>query len=159
MRTKTDWILNNRLLQHILFWAAHYVFYATLHGSFAENYRQTFLEESLYLPVKIVFTYYTLYFLLPRFLLPGKYAQFFVWFLLSSLLAGLGQRYIAFTFTYPIYYPEGLNDPFLYFPKIVKSAVAIFPITFIALAIKLLKYWYTNQKAQQVLLQENCKPN
>jgi two-component system LytT family sensor kinase len=157
VKQKFDWIFRNRALQHILFWVAHFVFYGVLYGSFEENYRQTFFEELLYLPVKIVFTYYTLYFLLPRFLLRGEYVQFFLWFLLSSFIAGLAQRYIAFTFDYPLYFPQALNDPFLYFPKIVKTFVGIYPVALTAVAIKLLKYWYTNQKAQQVLTQEKLQ--
>ena len=157
VKQKFDWIFRNRVLQHVLFWVAHLVFYATLYGSFEENYKQTFLEELLYLPVKMVFTYFTLYYLLPKFLLTGQYMTFFIWFLLCSFVAGLVQRYIALTFDYPIYYPEALSDPFLYFPKIIKAFVGIYPVTFTAVAIKLLKYWYTNQKAQQILTQEKLQ--
>jgi len=140
-----------------LFWVAHLVFYATLYGSFQENYRQTFFEELLYLPVRIIFTYFTLYYLLPRFLLTGKYGEFALWFLGSSFLAGTLQRYFSYNYYYPIYYPQALADPFFYFPKIVKMFVMIYPVTFTATAIKLLKYWYTNQKAQQVLKEEKLQ--
>jgi two-component system LytT family sensor kinase len=150
-------IFKNRFIQHALFWAAHVVFYGTLYGSFEENYKQTFLEELLYLPVRMIFTYFTLYFLLPRFLLAGKYGAFIVWFLLSSMLAGIAQRYIAFNYDYPIYYPMALNDPFFYFPKIVKMFVGIYPVVIVAVAIKLLKYWYANKQAQQILTKEKLQ--
>lgn len=154
MRPKSDWIFRNRLLQHTLFWVAHIVFYGTLYGSFQDNYTQTFTEEIIYLPVKVAFTYFTLYYLLPKFLLSGQYLHFFVWFLITSFAGGIIQRYIAFTFHYPIYYPEALRDPFFYFPKIVKTFAGMYPVAFTAIAIKLLKYWYMNQKAQQILTQE-----
>lgn len=136
---------------------AHLVFYAILYGSFEENYRQTFLQEFIYLPVKILFTYFTLYFLLPRYLLPGKYGAFFVWLTIASFVAGIVQRYIAFNLDYPLYFPLALRDPFFYFPKIVKMFVAIYPVTFFAVAIKLLKYWYINQQEQQVLAKEKLQ--
>lgn len=136
---------------------AHLVFYAILYGSFEDNYEQTFLQEFIYLPVKILFTYFTLYFLLPRYLLPGKYLAFFGWLTVSSFLAGIVQRYIAFNFDYPLYFPLALQDPFFYFPKIVKMFVAIYPVTFFAVAIKLLKFWYINQQEQQVLEQEKLQ--
>jgi two-component system, LytTR family, sensor kinase len=157
VKQKSDWIFRNRVLQHVLFWVAHLVFYGTLYGSFAENYGQTFTEELVYMPVKMVLTYFTLYWLLPKFLLPGQYMTFFIGFLLSSFVAGIVQRYIAFTYVYPIYYPAALNDPFFYFPKIIKTFAGMYPVTFTAVAIKLLKYWYTNQKAQQVLTQEKLQ--
>jgi two-component system, LytTR family, sensor kinase len=135
----------------------HLVFYAILWGSFEDNYQQTFLEEAIYLPVKIAFTYFTLYYLLPSFLLPGRYVSFFLWLLVSSFVAGTVQRYVAFNIDYPIYYPEALRDPFFYLPKIIKMFVSIYPVTFFAVAIKLLKYWYANQHEQQVLTQEKLR--
>ncbi len=150
-------ILRNRIFQHVLFWLAHLVFYATLYGSFQENYRQTFFEELIYFPGKIAFTYFTMYFLLPRYLLPGRYWAFAIGFLIASLIAGVVQRYVAYNFHYPLYYPQYLSDPFFYFPKIVKMFVSIYPVTFTAATIKLLKYWYTNQKAQQILKEEKLQ--
>jgi two-component system, LytTR family, sensor kinase len=150
-------LFSNRILQHSMFWIAQLVFYAVIYGSYADNYAQTFYEESLYLPVKIVFTYFVMYYLLPVFLLPGRYTQFFIWFAISSLAAGIGQRYMAVNFDYPIYYPEAINDPFFWFPKISKMIAAIYPATFTALAIKLLKYWYANKQAQQILQQEKLE--
>lgn len=157
VKKKLDWLFGNRILQHVLFWVFHLVFYAILWGSFTDNYQQTFLEEAIYLPVKIAFTYFILYYLLPVFLLPGKYTAFLVWALVSSFVAGIIQRYIAYNIDYPIYYPEALSDPFFYIPKIMKMFVSIYPVTFVAVAIKLLKYWYANQQAQQVLTQEKLK--
>lgn len=157
LKRKFDWLFGNRILQHLLFWVAHLVFYAILYGSFADNYQQTFVQEFIYLPVKIIFTYFTLYFLLPRYLLPGKYIAFFAWLTVASFVAGIVQRYIAFNFDYPLYFPLGLHDPFFYLPKIIKMFVAIYPVTFFAVAIKLLKYWYINQQEQQQLAQEKLQ--
>jgi two-component system, LytTR family, sensor kinase len=155
VKQKVDWLFRNRVLQHVLFWTVHLVFYALLYASFDDNYEKAFVEESLYLPVKIIFTYFTLYYLLPRYLLSGQYGSFFAWFLIVSFGAGLVQRYIALTFDYPIYYPNDVTgSPFFYWPKIVKAFVGIYPVTFTAVAIKLLKYWYSNQKAQQILSRE-----
>jgi sensor histidine kinase YesM len=150
-------LFKNRFFQHALFWGAHIVFYGALYGSFEENYAQTFLEELLYLPVRMILTYFTLYVLLPKFLLSGKYASFLLWFVLFSILAGIAQRYIAFNYDYPIYYPQALNDPFFYFPKIVKMFVGIYPVVFIAVAIKILRYWYASKQAQQILTKEKLQ--
>lgn len=157
MKNRIPGIFKNRVFLHVMFWLAHLVFYGTLYGSFEHKYRQTFSEELMYLPGKLVFTYFTLYFLLPRFLLTGRYGMFILWFVTSSLLVGLWQRYIAYEVHYPMYYPQWLNDPFLHVGKIIKMFVGIYPITFTAVTIKLLKHWYTNQKAQQVLKEEKLQ--
>src|SRR5690606_36822787 len=127
------------------------------YGSFEDKYDHFFFEELIYLPGKMASTYIILYFLLPKFLLPGKYREFFSWLVVSSFASGIVQRYIWFNIDYPIYYPQALADSFFYFPKIVKMIVAIYPVTFVAVAIKLLKYWYANQQAQQVLTQEKLQ--
>jgi two-component system LytT family sensor kinase len=157
MKQKLDWILGNRLLQHILFWVAHVVFYGALYGSFQDNYSQTFTEELIYLPVKMAFAYFTLYFLLPRYLLRGEYILFFSWFIVASFAAGIIQRYVAFTLHYPMFYPEWLSESFFWFPKIVKTFAGMYPVAFAAVSIKLLKHWYTNQKAQQILTEEKLE--
>lgn len=150
-------LIHVRWVQHILFWIGHIVFYGLLYGSFEEKYAQSFLQELLYLPGKVVFTYFVLYYLLPKYVLPGLYGQFTIWLLVSSLVVGVFQRYIAYTVDYPLHFPQFLGDPFFYWPKIIKQVVMIYPITFFAVAIKLLKYWYAHQQATQVLHQEKLQ--
>jgi sensor histidine kinase YesM len=149
-------LLHNRVFQHTIFWISQLVCYAVVYGSYADNYGQTFYTEAIYLPVKIIFTYFVMYYLLP-FILAGKYVQFFSLFILGSLVSGVAQRYVAFNFEYPLYYPEALRDPFFWFPKISKMIVSIYPYTFFAVAIKLLKFWYANKQAQQILLQDKLQ--
>jgi two-component system, LytTR family, sensor kinase len=151
-----NWIFKNRIFLHVLFWAAHVTFYATLYGSFEGNYKQTFLVELLYLPGKMAFTYFVLYVLL-RYILKGEYLIFVTLFLVSSFIAGMFQRYVSFQVELPLYYPQELKNPFFWWPKIIKSFVGIYPVVFTAVMIKLLKYWYANQQAQQVLTKEKLE--
>lgn len=151
------WLAQNRFFLHVLFWFAHLVFFGILHGSFADNYSQTFFEEAIYLPVKIAFTYFVLYFLLPRYIFTGNYAWFILLFILTSFAAGTVQRIVAYTIDFPLYYPEYLSEPLLYAPKIIKTFVYIYQVVFTAVMIKLLRYWYVHQQAQQVLTQEKLE--
>lgn len=154
---KVKWLLKNRVFLHILFWTVHLVFFAVLHGSFSDNYGQTFFEEAIYLPVKIAFTYFVLYFLLPRYILTGRYGWFILFFMLSSFAAGTAQRIVAYTIDFPLYYPEYLSEPLLFIPKIIKTFVYIYQVVFTAVMIKLLRFWYANQQAQQVLTKEKLE--
>jgi two-component system, LytTR family, sensor kinase len=157
VRSRLHWLFKNRILQHAIFWIAHVVFYGLLYGSFEGKYEIAFVEELTYLPGRMAFTYYTMYFLLPQFLLPGKYWHFAVWLLVGSIVMGLEQRYVSYNILYPLYYPEALNSPFFYVPKIIKMFAMTYPVTFVAVAIKLLKYWYANKQAQQILAQEKLQ--
>ncbi len=58
---------------------------------------------------------------------------------------------------YPLYYPEALGVPFFHVPKIIKMFAMTYPVTFVAAAIKLLKYWCANKQAQQILAQEKLQ--
>jgi two-component system, LytTR family, sensor kinase len=157
LKSSAHWVYRNRALQHTLFWVFHVIFYGIVYGSFHENYGQTITEELIYLPARMMFTYFLLYFLLPKFLLPGRYGSFFLWFIVASLIAAVIQRYVAYTVIYPVYYPEFLSDPLFTLPKILKMFIGIYPVAFSALTIKLLKYWYANQQAQQIMSREKLQ--
>ena len=149
-------LFKNRFFQHVLFWAVHVIFYATLYGSFEGKYVQAYTEELIFLPGKVLLTYFVLYHLLP-FVFAGRYGSFIILFLTSSLIVGIIQRYIAYQISFPLFWPDALKEPFFYIPRVIKSCVAVYPVLFTAVMIKLLKYWYANQQAQQVLTKEKLE--
>ncbi len=151
-------VFNSRIIQHIAFWLFYYIFYVTLYGSFDENYLKYAFLEGIYLPVKILATYFSIYYLMPYYLLKSRYKEFFLWFTIFVMVAGMIQRTITYYVEYPLYYPQGLElYPLFYWLKILKSIVSIYPVVFIAGAIKLLKYWIKNREDQQVLVKEKLQ--
>lgn len=150
-------LFNNRTFTHCLFWAAYVIFYSTLWGSYHDDYGKQFIIQLIALPVKMLLTYFTLYYLLPKFLFPGKWIPFVGILLFSALSAGILQRFVAYYIEYPLYYPQNLTSPVFYPYKILKGIVGIYPVVFLALAIKLLKYWYINQKDKQTLVNEKLE--
>jgi len=103
-------LFNRRPVIHVLYWTLF-----VLIGSFIFSYQQNFpysfflLNFLVHLPVFIAFTYGVIYFLVPSFLLKGKYLLFF-----SSLIAVTGvaailriliSRYIY----YALFIPEVLH--------------------------------------------------
>jgi len=150
-------LFENRLFSHTLFWITYVLFHAILYGSFSENYEEEFTIQMINLPVKILVTYFTLYYILPRFILPGKWLLFAVIFTLTVILAGLGQRAMQYYIEFPLYYPGDIQHGYFLPLKILKSAVYVYPPVFLAMAIKLLKYWYVDQKEKQLLANEKLE--
>lgn len=150
-------LFSNRLFTHCLFWSSYVIFYSTLWGSYHDDYGKQFSMQVINLPVRMLLTYFTMYFLLPKFLFPGKWVSFVLTLLLSALVAGIMQRFVTFYIEYPLYYPEYLNTNVFYPYKILKGLVGIYPVVFLAMAIKLLKYWYINQKDKQTLVNEKLE--
>lgn len=148
----------NRLLFHILFWLG-YIFFFVLQNSFFDEkmeFLPTLGSLTITAIVDIAASYFTVYYLLPRFLFKRKYWQFILIFLLSAGLAIILQRVLLYYISYPYFYPDYQSkagsfwhiNPFYSFFNIY-TVVGLFA------SIKLLKYWYQNQQLKIELENKN----
>ncbi len=148
----------SRLLSHILFWIAYIFFFFFQAALFKEHpdYLANLGSLTLTATVDIAATYFTVYFLLPKFLFTKKYIQFGIYFLISAAAAIILQRVLLYYISYPVFYPEYLDkagkfwqiNPFYTFFNIY-TVVGLFA------SIKLLKYWYQNQQLKAELEDKN----
>jgi two-component system LytT family sensor kinase len=142
---------------HILFWILYYAF-VFIEVTFLKdnlNYESAVVSLGLTLPVDILASYFTAYYLLPKLLFTRKYLCFAVSFLLSAFAFILMQRTIMYFTTYPWYYPERLATLEFFKFNYFYSALNIYTIVTFFTAIKLLKYWYQNQNIRMELEKEN----
>jgi len=146
-----------RVTKHILFWLVFVTFYAILYGSFNEDYLRQLQIQLLYLPEKLLATYITLYFLLPKFLLKERYGLFFGLLIILLLASGVLHWAVALYVEQPIFYPNETWGRFLYPNKILKSATYIYPVVVLATLVKFFKHWYNYQAATQKLAQEKLQ--
>lgn len=150
----------DRVFSHLLFWLTFWMFFSILLGGYTDKYGQAFLEYLMALPVIVAATYFTLYFLLPRYLLPRKYVEFFVILLLSALVFGVFQRLIVQYLINPLIRgnsTEGTLMEILSLYKIVKNIVFIYTIVIAATAVKLFKISYQKESARQLLAQQKLE--
>ena len=141
-----------RVFWHILFWVAYWVSTSLIYGSFEEDYAASFEWELLYIPGKILATYFTLYVVLPRFFLTKKYALSVFAFLLTIIATAILQRALDYSIIYPLYeHYDWMEDPFWYPAKIFKSAIGVYPVVALAAFIKLAKHWYSQEKEAREL--------
>ncbi len=143
-----------RVGKHILFWLAFITFFAVLYGSFEEDYGKQFQIQLLHLPEKLLATYVTIYFLLPRYLLRERYGLFFLLAVLVLLVSGFIHWTTAKFIEIPMFWPDAYWGPLWYPSKILKSATYIYPVVVLATLIKFFKHWYKYQQATQKLAED-----
>ncbi len=133
-----------RPLTHVMFWLVVLFFYALYFGFRQDSYGQSFLFIAFLLPVTISATYFLLYWLIPRYLLRQRYFLFglyFVYTLLFSLYLELWMLLILFISV--ANYKSMFVKPVLV--DLLDMLVGMYLVIFLAVAINLLKRWFTIQ--------------
>lgn len=146
----------NRIHYHILFWIAYVALYTLMWGSYDEEYWEEFQQLLFLLPWKIIPTYITLYYLMPKFLYPKKTLQYICLSIILALTMGLMDRFMNWTYIYHWFSPEKEHwkTPMLYLPKVLNSVVAAYTPVFVAMAIKLQLFYYQKDKINKELEKE-----
>ncbi len=163
MTLKLKHINYSRIAYHILFWVVLSVFYDFISSFLSQtSFWETLLHDLMFFfPSDIFGVYFTLYFLIPRFLLKKKYISFTVYFFVFFII-------LIIAVTMPLQYfgiyldRVGTNKDLPSFIDYVKKTFLIaitikLMIIGIATAIKLAKVWFNSQKRQQNLISEKLE--
>ena len=142
---------------HILFWLCCLVYEAFIWGMVDGEYIERLAFSSVELPIKIAAAYFTLYYIIDKLLLPRKYTLFILVLMLSMVVFGVLLRTISYYIVYPTFYPQGLQLPVLYFPKILIAIFSIYSVVAIVASYHLGKHWYNHQLASEQLEKEKLE--
>lgn len=129
-----------------------------VYGSFEEDYGRQYLIQLTDAVLQIPAVYFTLYFLMPRLLFKERYVEFAI----SLIILILGFSALHW-FNYvliqdPLFWPDDKYDPHLInFGKMLKNTTKIYPVLVLAIVIKWFKYWFREQKSNQLLVEEKLK--
>lgn len=148
--------LGLRIAKHFLFWMLFVFYNVATWGAYNDDINQPIFSELCYLPAKILFTYFTMYYLIPKLLLSKKYLLFSVWFLVGLLLTGLLNRWVTYFIIYPAYIPEAVGSGFWKI-KIFFEITIIVNIASLGAAIKLVQFWHNNEQSRKKLAQEKLE--
>ncbi|WP_194778424.1 sensor histidine kinase [Pararhodonellum marinum] len=145
-------------LRHISFWLLVLIFqgviYSTKFDSIGEGFLISFVEAIFYLPIHLFLTYSIIYFLIPRFLVRGKYG----WLTFGVLLCLLVTSLITIPITNYIVLPFHVDHAMMFQPKnslfygLMAGFRGSLTISGFAVAIKLTKLWI--RKKQETELSE-----
>ena len=147
-----------RLLWHLIFWIVFISFFALVYGSFNEDYGKQYLILLTDAVIQAPAVYFTIYFLMPRYLFRERYLEFFLYlilviFIFSAIIWG---NYVWIQD--PIFWPNNDYEPhFWNYSKILKNTTKIYPVLVLAIIIKWFKYWYVEQKSNRLLVEEKLK--
>ncbi len=129
-----------------------------VYGSFEEQYGRQYLIQLSDALLQIPAVYFTLYFLMPRFLFKERYIEFIVYLTLLILLFSALLWFFYVWVQKPIFWPD--NDypsRLLNYGKMLKYTTKIYPVLVLAIVIKWFKYWFREQKSNQLLIEEKLK--
>lgn len=137
--TNNFYLFNSRIATHVVFWALYYVLFGLIWVN-EEGYLASFYLEFILLPIRILAVYFTIYFLLPRFLLKRKFKSFFLGYAIALFLGGILQR----IFIHLFYEELLLNDSgsgLFSVMMLVRAIVLINTTVLLVLGAKLFQLW------------------
>ena len=149
----------SRLLSHVLFWVAYIGFFILQYSLFKKSdvpLSSTAGSLILTAIIDIAAAYFTVYFLLPKFLFKKKYFLSAVLFIASASAAIIAQRALMYYISYPVFYPDWVDEMGSFW-KInpFYSLLNIYTVVGLFASIKLLKYWFKNQQLRAELENKN----
>ena len=146
-----------RIISHILFWLIIVACLTIVFGIKQEEYFKALQDTLLYLPAEMLFTYASIYWLIPRYLLKGKVLNFFLGFVALFLVSGLLGRAVQHYIIYPLNHPYYADFPFFYLERILRSLVVPVAIAGVASSIKLFKLWNKDNQDKLQLQQKSLE--
>lgn len=150
-------IINNRGVQHLIYWIIFVLFFAYAWGTFDANYIKTVKVELINLPVKILLVYAVIYYLYPNFLYKGKIWQFLFYFLSLIGFTAILQRITDNLIIVDFFFPEWQKEPTLALTQIVRGAVNLGAVLALPMTVKLMEYLAKVQQNEQILAKEKLE--
>ena len=143
---------------HVLFWVVYFIFNFFRFASINKDYWYSLKSNLVEFPLNIIITYFTIYFLIPRFILKKKYLQFIVYFILSLMVFYVIRTGLNYLLVSEDLWPEaqGLQEPFTVI-HIVEVMIGTIYVVALVSAIKLAYDWINekrkNDELQRIQLQ------
>lgn len=155
-------IFKHKLAWHLLFWLSYIVFYTFQYGLFQMDLFNTFLYCLFTIPVVMSAVYFSINFLLPKFLLTKRYKLFFILFFVSAISFTLLLRLDSYFVIVPTLYSDNFQERyytvgFFRLSYLISHFVSIYMVVVGAAFIKLLIQWYNSKQQNQLLARENLE--
>ena len=145
-----------RVSRHLLYWSAWSVFYMVVNTNYSNSndYLSWLFVELSVIPIKWIFTYVVIYWLMPKFFFTKKYLQFFFILIPWALICGTLIRYIHTNYVYPAFF-DIVNKDFSFFSiKVVANTLDLIYIAALVSIIKLVQHNKKQEQKHQSLLKE-----
>lgn len=152
-----DWMFTrHRWVVHVLFWLLILAFYVVFFGRRNSNYWQTFFFVGLLMPVTISSTYVLNYYLVPRYLMKGRYFFFLLYFVYTMLGALLLAMVISML-TLMVMSEVNIRQMSPASFDVVFLLASMLMAVFLGVAIKMVLHWRESREDYQALMREKVE--
>ncbi len=151
----------NRISLHVLFWAVYVPLNAALtcamyRQPLEEAFWGTLVGEAFNLPVKMAFTYFVFYYIIPLYLERNKLSQLVFALFSAFTVTMLAYRVVLVYLYIPLFRP-GQNFYLLDARGLLLTAFDIFITSAAATTIKLIRVHYESRDFEQQLIREKLQ--
>lgn len=140
------------VVQHLMYWAAVQLFLALFFGQSWNSFSLGFFFSAFLLPIVAGTTYFFNYFLVPRYLFPGYYGSFTLYFF-YTLVVSLYLEMLVILFSFAVIANYQLNVMSITSTSIYMLGITLYLIVFVTSFIRLIIQY--KEKVKQVELIEN----
>lgn len=146
-----DYSQFKRLLRHLLFWIAYYLYDGPISSIIEADPLSRIVIAAIAMPVKIAATYFTLYLMTTVYHDKNRPVRFYAYLFASIIFFGFMQRVVSYHLIYPKYYPQALDVPVWYLPKVIIETFGVYSVVAIVVVLHVGKQWYSSQQEKQQL--------
>jgi len=140
------------LRYHLIFWSTYFILNFLRFASINNDYWYSFKSNLIEFPLNIVITYFTIYYLIPKYILKKKYIQFFLFLILSLVMFYFARTGLNYFMVSKEIWPEaqGYQEPFTVIHVVELMIGTIYVIALVS-AIKLTYEWINEKKRNEDL--------
>jgi sensor histidine kinase YesM len=151
-----DVMTRKRWLLHVVFWVAIILLYGVFFGRRNNNYLQTLFFVGLLMPVVIAATYFFNYYLIPRFIIVGRYRLFILYSCYTILTAVFLEMMVALL-TFLVMAELRVHNMSPASVDIFFLLSSFLVVLFLGVAIKMVSFWRQSKNDYQALARERIE--
>ncbi len=136
---------------HILFWSIYFIFNVIRFGSLNNDYWYSLRSNLVEFPLSIIYTYFFVYYLIPRYIVKKKYTKFFLLFIFSLIVFYLVKTGLIYLLVTKNVWPENSGINAFTFDHIVEVTIGVLYVTAIGATIKLTYEWINEKRKNEEL--------
>ncbi len=143
---------------HILFWICYFLFNTLRWGSYYNDFILSLKGNLIGFPIHIILCYFTIYFLIPKFISKRKFVSFSILLMVSIYIMVLLKYYLTITLISNNVWPEGpeATSEFTFNYALTMMLGEFYVISFVT-AIKITLEWLSASKRAAKLEKEQLQ--
>jgi two-component system, LytTR family, sensor kinase len=149
--------IRNTLRFNVAFWLGYFVYEWLANASVGNEYSRYLINAAVLVPITMLAAIVTIHVCIKQFYFRDKKIGFWVLLVVSMIVFILARRSFNYYYTYPLYFKEALEYPFLFLPKLIIEGVSIYLVVSLYAIYYFVRAWYEQQQITQQLVQKKTE--